>query len=348
MPDLKGVCVGAGYFSQFHFDAWSRLPGVQIAAVCDLDMAKAVRAKDVFGIPHAYRDFRRMLRREKPDFVDIITPPKTHLEICRAVVEEGVPAAICQKPLAPTLGEAREIVRTFETSASRFMVHENWRFNPWYRQIKHLMEAGDVGDRIFALTFLTRLGDGWGERAYLDRQPYFRDYPRLLVYETGVHFIDTFRYLAGEVERVGAVLRRLNPLIRGEDFCVIVFEFCSGAVGIWNANRYNEPNYDNPRYTFGEMLVEAEGGSIRLYPDGRLTMQLLGGTEAEITYVLPNRGFSGDCVYATQKHFVDGLESGRPFETSGREYLKTLAVQEAVYEASATQHFVRIGEPEPE
>ena len=44
--------------------------------------------------------------------------------------------------------------------------------------------------------------------AYLDRQPFFRDYPRLLIYETGVHFIDTFRFLLGEVEEVYANLRR--------------------------------------------------------------------------------------------------------------------------------------------
>ena len=47
------------------------------------------------------------------------------------------------------------------------------------------------------------MGDGWGEDAYIPRQPYFRDYPRLLVYETGVHFIDTYRYHAGEIERRG-------------------------------------------------------------------------------------------------------------------------------------------------
>ena len=84
------------------------------------------------------------------------------------------------------------------------------------------------------------MGDGWGENAYIPRQPYFRDYPRLLVFENGIHFIDTYRFLAGEISRVTAWLRRLNPVIKGEDCALIVFEFAGGALGEWDANRYNE------------------------------------------------------------------------------------------------------------
>jgi hypothetical protein len=52
------------------------------------------------------------------------------------------------------------------------------------------------GPRELALAaFFGCEGGRCGERAYLDRQPFFRDYPRLLIHETGVHFVDTFRYL---------------------------------------------------------------------------------------------------------------------------------------------------------
>ena len=47
------------------------------------------------------------------------------------------------------------------------------------------------------------------------------------------------------------------------------------------------------------------------------------------------RGFAGDCVYATQRHFIDRLLDGKPFETSGEDYLITTAVQEAVYQSAA-------------
>ncbi len=88
-------------------------------------------------------------------------------------------------------------------------------------------------------------------------------------------------------------------------------------------------------------LTGAAWGSIRLYPDGRLTVQPLGKEETEHAYAYERRGFGGDCVYATQRHFVDCITAGRPFETDGEDYLRTLAVQEAVYRSAETRQPVR-------
>jgi len=335
MKKLKGVAIGAGYFSRFQYEAWTRIPEVEITALCNRDEEKARPLMEEYDVGRHYTDYQTMIEEEKPDFVDVITPPETHLEMCRFAGERGV-HIVCQKPLAPSFEEARQIVAEAEKAGVRFMVHENWRFQPWHREIRRLLDAGAVGERLHSMAFRMRMGDGWGPDAYLGRQPYFRDYPRLLVYETGVHFIDTFRYLAGPVDRVYARLRRLNPVIAGEDCGVLVFEFASGAVGILDANRYNEPNVPHPRYTFGEFLVEGDRGSLRLYGDGRITLQLLGEDEREHEYVHENRNFAGDCCHTTQRHFVDRMLDGEPFETSGDEYLQTLAVQEAVYESAAT------------
>ncbi len=334
MAQFKGVCVGAGYFSHFQYEAWQRIPEVTITAMCNRNAERAKAIMDKFGIAHHYTDYREMLEKEKPDFVDIITPPPTHLEMCRTAAGMGI-HVICQKPLAPTLDEARQIVASTNEAGVRFMVYENWRFQPWYREIKRLLDDGAVGEKIHVMSFRSRMGDGWGAEAYLNRQPYFRDYPRLLVYENGVHFIDTYRYLGDEIRRVYAVLKKLNPVIAGEDFGVVVFHFESGATGLWDANRYNESNTPNPRYTFGEFLVDADGGSIRLYNDGRLTIQKLGEPEEDHEYQHEDRNFCSDCCYTTQRHFIDRMLDGKPFETDGANYLRTLAVQDAVYESAA-------------
>jgi predicted dehydrogenase len=332
---LKGVCIGAGYFSHFHYEAWRRIPEVQIVAFSNRDQTRAREVMHKLGLQRCYSDYRKMFDTEKPDFVDVITPPASHLEICAEAAQRGI-HIICQKALAPTFEEAKQIVATVARAGVRFMVHENFRFQPWYRQIKRLLEAGAIGQQLFSLAFRSRMGDGWGPNAYIPRQPYFRDYPRLLVFENGVHFIDTYRYLAGEIRRVTAWLRRLNPVIKGEDCALVVFEFVNGAVGLWDANRYNETTARNPRYTFGEFLVEGDGGSIRLDSEARLTLKRLGEPEEEIPYVHEDVNFAGDCVYFTQRHFVDRMLDGKPFETSGEEYMKTLAVQEAVYQSAET------------
>lgn len=340
MTKLKGVAIGAGYFSQFHFDAWSRLDNAELSAICDLHADKAKRAAEAHGVPQHYTDLGEMLASEKPDFIDIITRPDSHLDLVRQASSEGI-AVICQKPLAPTYDEAIELVQVAKDAGMPLMVHENFRFQPWYREMKRLIEQGVVGDQLHSIQVRTRTGDGWQSDAYLARQPYFRDMKRFLVFETGVHFIDTFRFLCGEISGVYATLRRLNKEISGEDAGTILFEFASGTAGIWDANRFNESNTADPRYTFGQVLVEGKGGSIRLYPDGRLTVQRLGHPEEEHPYLHAKRNFASDCVLETQRHFVDCLLGSKSFETSGAEYLKTLAVQEAVYTSAETRQPVR-------
>jgi predicted dehydrogenase len=216
------------------------------------------------------------------------------------------------------------------------MVHENWRWQPWYREIKRIQQSGEVGAFTHAY-FRMRMGDGWGERAYLDRQPFFRDYPRLLIYETGVHFVDTFRYLLGEVVEVYANLRRLNPVIKGEETGQVFFRFQSGATAIWDANRYNEVESDSPRYTFGEMRIDAMGGHLTLDTGSNIRMKRLGEAACDVYYARANVNFAGDCVYATQRHFVDRFIGGGEFESSGEDYLKTLRVVDAIYASAASR-----------
>ena len=328
---IKIACIGAGYFAPFHVEAWQRIPEVELVALCDLDSEKAWSLAYRHEVPAVYDDVVTMLDWHRPDVIDIITPPATHLPLCRLAAQRGI-HIICQKPLAPTLTEAREIVRLTEAAGIRFMIHENFRFQPWYRRIKQSIRDGDIGDRLHQLYFRMRTGDGWPTDAYMNRQPYFRSMPRLLIYETGVHFIDVFRYLAGEISAITARLHRLNPHIAGEDKALLLFDFESGALGVWDANRYNEPTDGNPRYTFGEMLVEGDRGSIRMYQDGRLTLQPLGKQESPIAYFHEDRNFAGDCVFHTQRAFVKAFTQGQAFETNGRDYLRNLEWQEHIYE----------------
>ncbi|GAL70466.1 putative oxidoreductase protein [Jejuia pallidilutea] len=117
----------------------------------------------------------------------------------------------------------------------------------------------------------------------------------------------------------------------------MLLNFESNTTALWDANRYNENNFKNPRYTFGEYLVEGSKGTIRLYSDGKITIQNLGKQETEHQYIHNNIGFAGDCCYIFQHDFVSNLISGTAFETNGINYLKTLKVQEAVYKSAETR-----------
>ena len=186
-----------------------------------------------------------MLDAEQPDFVDIITPPETHPRSAHAPAERGI-HIICQKPLAPTYAESAAIVENADRAGVRFMVHENWRWQPWYREIKRLIENDELGEVYLASTSACAPATAGPRMPTWRASPSSAHYPRLLIYETGVHFIDTFRYLLGEPETVYARLRRLNPDILGEDSGQVVLGFGDGATAMLDANRYNENEAREP------------------------------------------------------------------------------------------------------
>ena len=339
---IRIACIGAGYFARFHVDAWTRLSGAELVAICDHDEEKARALAAEFDVPLVFTDVAEMCATVDFAVADIITPPATHLTLVEQLTAAGK-HIICQKPLADTLSEAETIVRTCARAKKRFMVHENFRFQPWHREIKRQIAAGAVGDKLHTITQRMRTGDGWPEDAYRARQPYFRTMPRLLMHETGIHYIDVLRYLAGDVTSVFAKMRTLNPAIAGEDCALVLLDFAGGAQGIIDGNRYNDANHPNPRYTFGTTVVEGNAGTLRLYLDGRLTLQKLGDVETNIDYHHEAVGFAGDCVFALQQHFLEAFSSGAPFETNGEDYLKSLAVLEAAYASAAEKRVVAPG-----
>ncbi len=326
---LRGAGIGAGYFAPFQYEAWTRIPEVEITAIFNRSEERARALMSQYGLRRYYSDWKEMIDSERPDFVDIITPPETHEEMCAYAAKRGV-NIICQKPLAPSFETCERIVKDAEAAGVRFMVHENWRWQPWYRAIKEISEARTIGD-FTHIHFFMRMGDGWGEDAYLARQPFFRSYPRLLIYETGVHFIDTFRYLLGEVTSVFANLKRLNPIIQGEDSAQLFLKFESGATAVWDANRYNEIEAESPRLTFGQLRIDGTGGHLTMDTEANLRLKVLGQAARSIEYPWENKNFAGDCVYALQRHFVDCMLSGKDFESNGKDYLETVKVMEAAY-----------------
>jgi D-apiose dehydrogenase len=327
---LRVALVGAGYFARFHVDAWMRIPGAVLAGICDRDLDKA-RAAAPAGV-NVFDDAARMLDAIDPGLLDIATPPDTHQALVTIGAERGLPI-VCQKPLAPSLAEAERLVETAEQAGISFIAHENFRFMPWYREARRLIDGGRLG-RLHSIAFRMRPGDGQGPRAYLDRQPYFQQMKRFLVHETAIHFIDTFRYLMGDVTGVFARLRRINPAIAGEDAGYILFDFQGGATGCFDGNRLNDATATNLRLTMGVMWLEGEHGVLRLDTDGRLWWKPHGGSELEHAYEWSRAGFGGDCVHATLAHVAAHLTRGAPVENTGRAYLRNLVLQEAVYRSN--------------
>jgi len=325
--------LGAGYFAAFHHDGWSRIPGAELAAVCDRDAVKAAAAAERHGA-RWFTGLAEMLAVIGPDILDIAIPPAGHAEAIRAGLAAGVATIVCQKPFCRDLAEAEAVVAEAEAAGALLVVHENFRFQPWFRATARCLAAGTLGEP-YSLSFRLRPGDGAGPDAYLSRQPYFRSMPRFLIHETGIHFIDVFRFLLGDVAAVFADLRRLNPAIAGEDSGTVLFRMRSGVRGLFDGNRLADHVARDRRLTMGEMLLEGSEAVLRLDGEGRLVLRRMGSMEeTTLPFDWTRQGFAGDSVRALQQHVIAHRAGDGPIENTARDYLVNLQVEAAVYRSA--------------
>lgn len=328
---LRVACVGAGYFSQFHRDGWNRLDGAQMVGVCDRDIAAA----QATGVA-AYDDLATMIEAVTPDILDIILPSQAHADAIRGALQAGVKTIICQKPFCSDLAEATQIAQEAQAAGATLIVHENFRFMPWYRSIRDALDEGALGT-VLQATFRLRPGDGQGPRAYLDRQPYFQTMPHLLIHETGIHWVDVFRYLFGDPTHVYADLRRLNPAIVGEDAGFVLFDHPHGVRALLDGNRLLDHAADNQRRTMGEALIEGTEATLTLYGDGSVWKRPFGTQTATcVTPANTHNNFGGDCVYEFQRHVVAGLTGQGTLANLAHDYLSVMRARDAIYQSSET------------
>ena len=334
---LQGVMIGAGFFAGLQAEAWRRISGAEIVAVADPLAERAQAFAAQWNIPRVYADTEAMLAAERPDFVDIVTRPDARLSLVRLAAARGI-HVICQKPMASTWEECLAMVETCRAAGVHLLMHENWRWQPWYREIKKLLDAGVVG-AVFHAGFQMRTGDGRGEEPYAV-QPYFRQMERLLIYETAVHFLDTFRFLLGEITSVFCQTGRINSAIAGEDYAVVQLSFAGGARGLLDCNRIAGP-LPAP-VAFGALTLEGERGAIRMTPDGALWLAEYDKLEVRHEYSIPAEGYKGDAIKATQEHLLDCLLTGKHCESEGEDYLKTVAAVFACYESAESGRSVAL------
>ena len=311
--------VGTGYFSQFHYDAWKRL-GVKIVGVCSLNKNEAIRISELFDNCEIFLNFEKMLIKTKPDLVDIIVPPENHLNFIKIASKHKI-NVICQKPFTNSLSQAKSAIKIAKKNGIALAVHENFRYQPWYRKINDLLEFSLIGD-LFQVSFRMRPGDGQGK-------------------ETAIHLIDVYRYLFGDIKSVFASLSRLNKNIKGEDTGIVLIDFANGIKGLFDGNRLSDHVANDRRLTIGEMIVEGSKGTIRLNGNGEIFFRKFQeNNEKLIKYKWSNKGFAGDSVFHYQKDVMEHFTKGKHLANSAEEYLNNLIIEDAIYKSNKYKKLV--------
>jgi predicted dehydrogenase len=151
---LRVGVLGVGWGGRVHVPAFRAVPGYQAAALCSTRDSSAVLARDRLGIDDISTDWQSFVRRDDLDIVSISTSVETHRDILLAAVAAGK-HVVCEKPLAPALADATQMLTAAESSARHSLVCFEMRWLPERLAIRELINAGAVGVPTFIQVTLT-------------------------------------------------------------------------------------------------------------------------------------------------------------------------------------------------
>ncbi len=339
MAVLRGALVGCGFFAVNQMHAWVDVAHAEIVAICDRDPERLRLVGDQFSIKRRYSDAAEMFADGGFDFVDIATTVQSHRALVEMAAAQRIPA-ICQKPFAKTLADAKAMVAACKAARVPLMVHENFRWQTPIQAVRKALDAGAIGEPF------------WGRFSFrsgfdvFSGQPYLAEGERFIIEDLGIHTLDIARYILGDVTSLTARTRRVNPRIKGEDVATILLDHENGATSVVDVSYATKLGTE----PFPETLVELDGtnGTIRLSQGYRL--EITNTDETSVYDVSPkllswaSRPWHNiqESVFEIQQHWVERLRGGGETSTSGADNLKTFALVEAAYESAASGSLVDI------
>ena len=336
---LRFAVLGTGFWARYQIPGWLEAGDVELVALYNRTRPKAEAVSEQFG-GRIYDDVETLLDAEELDFVDIITDVDTHCAFAEQALRRGL-NVVCQKPLAPSFDDAKQLVDFASRSGARLFVNENFRWQAPLRRVQALVADGAIGDVFKAqISFCSAF-------PVFENQPFLSQLERFILTDIGSHVLDVSRFLLGEAETLYCRTARVNPRIRGEDVATVLMQMRSGAHCI------AEMSYASirEREVFPQTLLLIEGaqGSIRLGPDFEVTVTTRKGSTKErvrprmYEWIDPNYAVVHSSIVDAQRDILAGL-SGGPAETTGRDNLETVRLVWASYASAENNRTIHLAD----
>ncbi len=320
-----------------YLEALAEHPGVEVAAVADegINADVARRAADAGGIPF-YDSYPAVLSMEDLDWVYVGTTPADHVRVVRLAAERGIDV-LCDKPIAPNLGDADAIVELAAAAGIKLMVPFHPRFQLPVRKVKQLLDDGAAGELVamFALKY-GRLPTsapgpqdaGWFLDPAVAGGGGFMD--------VGIHALDAFLWLANAP--AVSVYSQIGNLVHADlgtdDLGSVTVIFDNGVIGVLTAGWANptaSPAWLDARF---EILTTTDAFLIdRPYHDYGIVTSV--GVQ--------RRPWWRRDVAGIVEEFVAAIEEDRPPAPSGEDGRAALALALAAYASARTGAVVELG-----
>ena len=296
--NLRFGVIGAGRIGKIHAENLAtRISGVQVAAIADVDLKCAQELAERLHVPAAVDDYQVILSDPSIDAVAICSSTDTHAKIIVEAAQAGK-HIFCEKPIDLDLAKIDAALEAVQKAGVKLQIGFNRRFDPNFRKVRKMIAEGKIGTpQIIRITSR-------------DPAPPPLSYIKVsggLFFDMTIHDFDMARYLSGsEVEEVyTAAGVMVDPGI-GEagdvDTAVILLRFANGAIGTIDNSRKAVYGYDQRVEVFGsEGMVQAQNNM----PDNDVYFNAEGVHSAKPLYFFLERYM--ESFIAEQKDFVQSI-----------------------------------------
>jgi len=366
--------IGYNFMGKAHSNAWRQagrffdLPAeIELTTICGRNTAAVEKARERFGWMKTRADWREVVADPGIDVIDITTPNDSHAEIAIEAAKHGK-AVLCEKPLAMDVAECEAMVAAVKKAGVVNMVCHNYRRIPAIALAKQMIEAGEIGDRIFH--YRARYAQDW------ITNPQFPLVWRLQSKIAGsgthgdidAHIIDLGRYLVGEIKEVCGVMETFikeRPLenapkkfgkVTVDDAVSWIGRFKNGALANLEATRFAHGRKNHITIEIngskGSLAFNFEDmNRLEFYkaddPEGRRGFRSILVTEGKHPYAgawwPPGHIIGYEHTFAnTFADFVKAVVAGKSVQPTFTDGLANQRVLDAIAQSAKTRQWIRI------
>lgn len=342
---VKVGIIGCGKIAQVrHIPEYEGNPDAELYGLFDINKERAEELAKLHNC-RVYSTYEELLADPEIDAVSVCVANSAHAEISIAALRAGK-HVLCEKPMAITLEECEDMVRTAKEQGRYLMIGQNQRLAKAHIKAKELIKEGAIGD---ILTFRTTFGHGGPETWSVDpgRDVWFFDKTRAAMgamADLGIHKTDLIQYLTGQkIVETQAVLTTLDKrdstgnLIGVDDNAICIYKLEGGALGTMTASWTYYGAEDNTTVIYGTK------GILRLYDDPVYSVQLIGAGGEKVLYEIDQiQTNDNQTKSGVIDLFVESLVNQKEPEISGESVLSAMRAVFGSIESSRTGTLVKV------
>lgn len=312
---------GAFNMGKTHADAITRIEGLELTAVCDLDPARTAAAQADFPHVETFNDVSRLLRKKDLDLVVLVTPHNTHAALSVRASRAGK-HVITEKPMCLNTREADAMIAAARKTGVLLSVFHNRRWDGDYLALRKLIADGLIGE-VFQVELF---GGNYGHPGWWWRSD--KAISGGCLYDWGAHFIDWILNLipSPATSVTGSFQKRVWHGVTNEDHTVAMIRFENGALATAEISSLAAAPKDRWR-----VLGTLGAATMKDYSDTGWTLTSHSGG-AQISGKVPFQKGDWDAYY---RNIADHLTMGEELAVKAEEARRTIAVIEAAEKSAS-------------